>query len=145
MIQLRKNMALLIILTILFFQVPYNVSMVHAESDSNATFTLEAPKNGTAQEIIESTYPLNNQTQIEVKPTIKLTFKYPVEIIDKTKISLETGDETYILDSEEIYLLQDEKTLCVDVGRIGKLPLRRNTLYRITISKDAVKLKDYYQ
>lgn len=140
----KKSLALLVILTVLFSQAPYNIAAVHAEPSGAAALTPEAPKNGTAREIIQTTYPLNNQTQVEVKPTIKLTFKYPVEILDKARISLKTGDEAYTLNlEEEIYLSQDGKTLSIDIGRIGKLPLRRNTLYRLTVSKDAVKLKDY--
>ncbi len=144
MTRLRKEIViLLVVLAVLFSQAPCDISAVYAESENNGIFTIENPKDGTAQEIIESTYPLNNQTQVEVKPTIKLIFKYPIEILDESRISLKTGDELYTLDSEEIFLLQDEKTLCIDVGRIGKHPLRRNTLYRLTVLKDAIKLKDY--
>ena len=143
MIYLRKNPALLIILTLVFLQIPFHTPTVHGESNGTVMNTAEAPQDGSAQEIIESTYPLNNQTQVEVKPTIKIIFKHPVEIMDKSQIALASGSEMYILDPEENYLLQDEKTLCIDVGHIGKLPLRRSTLYNLTILKDAVKLKDY--
>ncbi|NLZ54114.1 MAG: hypothetical protein GX892_13420 [Thermoanaerobacteraceae bacterium] len=129
---LRKNLALLLVLTLFLTQAHFNLPEAYA---------FEAPQNGTFQEIIESTYPLNNQAQVEVKPTLKLVFKFPVEILDKAKISLKTGDERYDLD--QIYLLQDQKTLCIDVGRNGKHPLRRNTLYRLSVLKGAVKLKDY--
>lgn len=142
-IYFRKNLVLLIILTVVFSQIPFYTPTVFGESNSIVIENVEVPQNGSAQEIIESTYPLNNQTQVEVKPTIKIVFKYPVGINDKSKITLDSGGEEYILDSDEIYLLQDERTLCIDIGRIGKLPLRRSTLYHLTLSNGAIKLKGY--
>jgi len=141
-INFRKNLALLVIIALVLSQVIPNTAVVYGEPMKTTINTAEAPQNGSAKEIIESTYPAANQKDVEVKPTMKIVFKYPVEIKDKTKITLTSGGEEYTLDSTEIYLL-DERTLCIDVGRIGKLPLRRGTLYLLTLSKGAVKLKDY--
>lgn len=134
MIKFRKNLALIMIVAVIFSQVPLYTTVAYGETQV-----------GSPQEIIESTYPLNNQTNVEVKPTIKIVFKHPVVDIDKNKITLDSGGEKYPLDLDdpsEIYLLQDKRTLCIDVGKIGKLPLRRGTLYHLTLSKGAVKLEN---
>ncbi|WP_273039819.1 hypothetical protein [Tepidanaerobacter syntrophicus] len=140
--QKNKIAIFLLALIIISSQAFFNANSVYGETYIN-TLSDDGPQNGSPEEIIENTYPLNNQTQVEVKPTIKITFKYPIEILDKSKIILKTGDDSYPVDEEEIYLSEDEKTLCFDVGRIGKPPLMRNTLYRFAVLEGAVKLKDY--
>ena len=143
---LRKSIVMLVILTVVVSQFSLYPLVVYGELHSTPIDNEQTPKNGSAQEIIETTYPLNNQTDVEVKPAIKIVFKYPVEIIDKTKITLVSGGEKYPLDSaeesEEIYLLQDDKrTLYIDVGRIGKPPLRRGTLYNLTLASGAIQIE----
>ncbi|MGB4449804.1 MAG: hypothetical protein WBI85_05375, partial [Tepidanaerobacteraceae bacterium] len=140
MIHLRKKFALIMIVALVFSQVPLSTSAAYSETKGVLLGSSEAPQNGSAREIIETTYPQNNQTDVEVKPTIKIIFKFPVEIKDTDKIVLDSGGERYPLGPSEIYLLDDERTLCIDVGRIGRLPLRRGTLYHLTLSSGAVKL-----
>ena len=143
MIHLRKKFALIMIVALVFSQVPLSTSAAYSETKGVLLGSSEAPQNGSAREIIETTYPQNNQTDVEVKPTIKIIFKFPVEIKDTDKIVLDSGGERYPLGPSEIYLLDDERTLCIDVGRIGRLPLRRGTLYHLTLSSGAVKLKEH--
>ena len=143
MIHLRKKFALIMIVALVFSQVPLSTSAAYSETKGVLLGSSEAPQNGSAREIIETTYPQNNQTDVEVKPTIKIIFKFPVEIKDTDKIVLDSGGERYPLGPSEIYLLDDERTLCIDVGRIGRPPLRRGTLYHLTLSSGAVKLKEH--
>ncbi|MGI6423926.1 MAG: Ig-like domain-containing protein [Tepidanaerobacteraceae bacterium] len=140
----RKSIVIFLTLAILFSQAPCCILPVQAAVDGVIpTFQVEPPQGGTAEEILESTYPANNQIGVEVKPAIKLSFKYPIEINDKGLITLKTGDEAYILNVGNIHLSEDEKTLIVDIGRIGELPLRRGTHYKAEVGAGTIKLKDY--
>jgi len=146
-IYFRKNLVLLIILTVVFSQITLHTPTVYGETNGTVINTAEVSQNGSPQEIIESTYPLNNQTGVEIKPTIKIVFKHPVVEIYKNKIALDSGGEKYPLDLNETHEIDeidllDERTLCIDIGRIGKPPLRRGTLYHFTLSKGAVKLEN---
>jgi len=76
-INFRKNLALLVIIALVLSQVIPNTSVVYGEPMKTTINTAEVPQDGSAKEIIESTYPAANQKDVEVKPTVKVVFKYP--------------------------------------------------------------------
>ena len=115
-IHLRKKFALIMIVALVFSQGLLPTSAAYGETKGVVLGSSEAPQNGSAREIIETTYPLNNQTDVEVKPTIKIIFKFPVEIKDTDKIVL-IPVEKGIRWPSEIYLWTT-KGPCIDVGRI---------------------------
>ncbi|MDK2799350.1 MAG: hypothetical protein PWP27_1783 [Clostridiales bacterium] len=94
------------------------------------------------------TSPVNNEENVEVEPTIEFHFKYPIEILDKTKIQLTSDADTFAVDIQSDVAV-DDKTLKItvndleDQGQSTIYPLRRNTVYRITLAPGAVQFKDY--
>lgn len=100
--------------------------------------------------MLERTYPNNNQENVEVEPTIEFEFKYPVNIKDKTKVTISSDGKEFALDNGDIYLSTrlgtNNKILLLNVNdHAGKkiFPLRRHTVYKVTIEEDALEFKDY--
>ena len=101
---------------------------------------------------VEWTYPLNNQgtidnERVELNPLIKIKFKYDVELIDKSKITLSSDGHIYAVDvDKDTWINYDGDILKIDINslyRAGQNPLRANTAYKLTIGKGALRLKDY--
>ncbi|KDR94677.1 hypothetical protein SAMN02745945_02587 [Peptoclostridium litorale DSM 5388] len=105
-------------------------------------------------DMVESSYPQNDQEGVHVEPTIEIDFKYPVEFVEEFKklgsIRLtEDGSEKISLGYEDIRIENDEKNkkykLIIDVNDEGETQhrLRRNTLYKLAIDPDTVRFRDY--
>lgn len=99
---------------------------------------------------IDWSYPKNNQGTIESErvernPLIKIKFKYNVELIDKSKITLSSDGHIYSVDvNKDTWITYDGDMLKIDINslyRSGKAPLRANAAYKLTIGKGALKLK----
>ncbi len=104
-------------------------------------------------DMIEKTDPLNNAEYVSVEPTIKFEFKYPVDV-DFNKITFveDNSSDLSIKIPTDISLSTDKKTLYIKVNDSdaqGKYPLRRNTIYKVSIKGGAnagdsgVVFKDY--
>lgn len=101
---------------------------------------------------VESSYPEMDQgtidsERVERNPVIEIKFKYDVDLIDKSKISLSSDGDRYGVDvNKDTWISYDRKTLKIDVNslcRSGKNPLRPNTAYRLTIGKNALRLENH--
>ena len=105
----------------------------------------------TTDQMVKSTYPLNNSENIPVEPTIWFDFKYPVEILDKSKIRLIADDaQPMAIAPEDIFLStspgEENRVLKIRVNddeAQGKYPLRRNTLYKVELEAGALRFIDY--
>lgn len=99
----------------------------------------------TTYQMLESTYPTNNQGGVEVKPTMRFVFKHPVTWIENKKneivLKSQVGEE-YPLAPEDINLSSDGRILSINVGKINQHPLRRNTLYKVVVPQDVVKFTE---
>lgn len=100
--------------------------------------------------MLTRTYPSNNQENVEVEPTIEFEFKYPLEILDKNKVKITSNGLDFNLDEDDIYLTKkpgkEDKTLLLNINDHEKdkiYPLRRHTVYKVTIEDGAVRFKDY--
>ncbi|MEJ8553421.1 Ig-like domain-containing protein [Tepidibacter sp. Z1-5] len=120
---------------------PNTVHLKNAENISNDSHTF----NFYTNDIVEYTYPEKNQEDVEINPLIKLTFKYPIDTLNKNKITLSSdGDEFAVDMQKDVSIAQDGKTLKIDINsehREGSNPLRKNTVYRLKLEKGAVSLK----
>ncbi len=111
--------------------------------------------------MLEETYPRNNAENVEVESTIEFRFKYPVEFIDiiengikklgKNKVKISSDGREFVLDEGDIYLSTRPGTndtvlvLNVNDHEPNKIfPLRRHTVYKVTIEKGAIRFKDYW-
>lgn len=105
---------------------------------------------------VEWSYPKNNpkqnqgtidQQRVERNPLIKIKFKYDVELIDKSKITLSSDGHIYSVDvNKDSWITYDGDILKIDINslyRSGRNPLRANAAYKLTIGKGALRLKDY--
>ncbi len=101
---------------------------------------------------VDWTYPVNNQGRIdservERNPFIKIKLKYPVELIDKSKISLSSDGHIYSVDvDKDTWISYDGDILKIDINslyRSGENPLRANAAYKVTIGPGALKLRDH--
>ncbi|WP_129599238.1 hypothetical protein [Anaerophilus nitritogenes] len=94
-----------------------------------------------------SIYPQNNQEDVEINPLIQIPFKYSIKDIDKTKITLSSDGNIFAIDMDKhIWITPDQRTLKIDINslyRDGKHPLRKNTVYKITIDKEALTFTDH--
>ncbi|MCR4430384.1 MAG: Ig-like domain-containing protein [Tepidanaerobacteraceae bacterium] len=103
-----------------------------------ASFSLKINTARADAVILLSTYPAQNQQGVEIEPVIKFNFSSPVEILDKSKISINFGEETYPLDHDkDIYLSNDGKTLNIEIND-EPYPLRRNTPYTVVLEAGCV-------
>jgi len=99
--------------------------------------------------MLESTYPSNNQVNVEVEPTIKFTFKYAVQFVDassKSGITISSDAHKYsVRIPEDVKLSADKRSLLIDINDLenGRVPLRRSTLYKVTIPQGTVRFADY--
>ncbi|HEX3011015.1 MAG TPA: Ig-like domain-containing protein [Syntrophomonadaceae bacterium] len=84
-----------------------------------------------------SVSPADGQTGVNLEPVITLTFKQPIEILDKAQISI-SGD-VYTISADNISLA-DEKNLVIDLKDGGSC-LKRNTCYTVTLGAGAVRFK----
>jgi len=98
----------------------------------------------TTDRMLVTTYPEDNQEEVEVEPTIQFEFKHPIEILDKALISLSSGAEEVEIDEDNITVSGDT-TLVIEINDLEgqQYPLRKNTLYRVTVGEGAVRFKDY--
>jgi len=98
----------------------------------------------TTDRMLINTYPENNQQKVEIEPTIQFEFKHPIEILDKTLISLSSGAEEVEVDEDNITVSGDT-TLVIEINDLEgqQYPLRKNTLYRVTVGEGAVRFRDY--
>ncbi len=110
--------------------------------------------NFSTGDMVQSSYPQNDQEGVHVEPTIELDFKYPVEFVEEFKklsnIRLtEDGSEKISLSYEDIRIENDDKNkkykLIIDVNDEGETQhrLRRNTLYKLAIDPETVRFRDY--
>ncbi|MDI3480615.1 MAG: hypothetical protein PWQ97_270 [Tepidanaerobacteraceae bacterium] len=119
--RLKKTPALIIVLAMAFSLSFLKIDFARADSG-----------------IVVSTYPAQNQQGVEIEPVIKFNFSSPVEILDKSKISINFGEETYPLDyDKDIYLSNDGKTLNIEIND-EPYPLRRNTPYTVVLEAGCV-------
>lgn len=104
--------------------------------------------------MLSNTYPANNQEEVEVEPTIKFNFKYPVEFNEqitpaeiKKYISIDSEAGQYALDMPgDISISSDGKTLEININDNAgdkQYPLRRNTLYQVNIKANLLRFVDY--
>jgi hypothetical protein len=99
--------------------------------------------------MLESTYPANNQKDVEVEPTIRFTFKHGVQFTDvhsKSSITISSDAHEYsVRIPEDVKLSGDKKSLLIDVNDVEneRAPLRSGTLYKVTIPQGTVSFKDY--
>lgn len=92
--------------------------------------------------MIESTSPQNNQEGVELEPTIEFRFKYPVDFVDPDRFVITAEDTEFSLVPA---LSEDRRILKITIVNMngGTFPLRRSTLYKITMRRGAVELRDY--
>lgn len=96
----------------------------------------------TTYNMLSSTYPESGKQGVEVEPTIKFTFRYPVEILNRDNITVKSGEEQYSLDKSKIYLSSEGKTLNIDINDDPN-PLRRSTPYTVRLGAGCVRFRDY--
>ncbi|ABW20136.1 hypothetical protein [Alkaliphilus oremlandii] len=101
--------------------------------------------------MLKRTYPQNNQENVEVEPTIEFEFKYPVEVQDRNKVTISSDGREFALDQKDIFLTTKPGTndtviqLHINDHEVDKLfPLRRHTVYKISIGDGAVQFRDYW-
>lgn len=102
----------------------------------------------TTNNMVKETFPQNNYELVELEPTIKFTFKYPIEILNKSLIKISSDGTEFLLDPKEINTSDNSSVLNIsinDIETIGnkKYKLRPDTLYKVTLEKGAVKFKNY--
>ena len=92
--------------------------------------------------MLVKTTPADRQTGVEADPAIEFEFKYPV--------IRGAGNITLVSDAEPSILLPytvtcEGKFLKINVDDIAPntYPLRKNTLYKVTLEEGAVEFKDY--
>lgn len=85
-----------------------------------------------------SVTPVDGQTGVNLEPVITFTFKQPIEVLDKTKISI--SGSSYTIDPDNISV--DEKNLVIDLKDGGNC-LKGNTCYIVTLGAGAVTLPSY--
>lgn len=94
----------------------------------------------TTDDMVESTNPVNNGTNIEVEPVLTFHFKHPIQY-DAGKIKLveqAAGGEI------PIDVTAHGKSLSIAVKEDGgNQPLKKNTLYRATILAGGVSFTEY--
>lgn len=98
--------------------------------------------------ILEDTYPKNNQEIDESNPLIYLKFKYPIDSnIDKTKIVLTSNGVITSIDIQNyLFVSTDGKLMRIDLDRLvsdKKFPLLKDTPYQLKFSAGAIGLKGY--
>lgn len=131
----KRKIALGLIVTLMLTLFPMNSVIGEIEREENKIH-------------IESTYPLNNQENVEVNPLIQFDFKQKVELTsdykDKIKISSD-GDELAVNLDKDAFVSFEGNTLKIDVNSLnrgGKFNLREDTAYKVTLEEGALKLKD---
>lgn len=91
--------------------------------------------------------PIGNIEDVPINPLIQIKFKYPVELIDKSKIKFSSDADDFSINlDKDSWINYDGDTLKLDINgmhRAGKNPLRKDTAYKITLGKGALKLKGY--
>lgn len=99
----------------------------------------------TTYNMLDKTYPQNNQEGVEVEPTIRFVFKYPIELIQsKQNISISSDARKFSLSNDDITISNNQLKLNINDLEGSKIyPLRRNTLYRVHIPKGTIKFKEY--
>ncbi|WP_425446217.1 hypothetical protein [Dethiothermospora halolimnae] len=93
---------------------------------------------------IDYTRPSNKSSNASVDENIEFHFKYPIELLDKDKITITSDGEEFAV--KDKYLGDDKRTLVLDIDdnyNDKDYHLRRDTEYTVKIEKDALKLKDY--
>lgn len=88
-----------------------------------------------------------NIKDVPINPLIQIKFKYPVDIVDKSKIKFTSDGDSFAIDvDKDSWINYDGDTLKLDINslhRTGKYSLREDTAYKITLEKGALKLKGY--
>lgn len=101
---------------------------------------------------VQSSYPKNNQgtidgEKVERNPLIEINFKYDVDLIDKSKISISSDGDIYAVDiNKDAWINYDGNTLKIETNSLyesGRNPLRANTAYKIIIGKGALRLQNH--
>lgn len=95
---------------------------------------------------IKSTYPFNNQENIEINPLIEFNFDKKVELRDRSKIKISSDGDKFAVDlDKDVFMSFENNKLKIDVNsldREGKFNLRKDTAYKITLEAGALGLKD---
>ena len=101
---------------------------------------------------------IDNQENVAINPVIKIKFRNeldPSKLV-KSRVKLKSNDGDYfVLDEEDMWINHNDhtdpadraelggKVLKIDLNTVlksGKYPLRKNTLYKLTLEKGAVSL-----
>jgi len=134
------------------YTVTLQENAVHLKNSIETTIYNDGPAavSFTTDDVLVGTEPEKGQGNVEIEPTLIFQFKYPMEIIDKDRITMYFEGQDYPLDLEDIELYdaeESEKTLLkIDIHdsiSAGKCPLRKNTIYQVKIEEGALKLRDY--
>lgn len=98
----------------------------------------------TTDRMYASVSPAENQTGVGLEPVIKFAFKRPIEILDRSLISLKADDDpaSYPLDPAADITLEANQNLIIDVKDRGTGGLKKNTLYTVTLGRGAVRFLD---
>lgn len=99
----------------------------------------------TTYNMLDGTWPKNNQEGVEVEPTIRFIFKHPIDLTgDKANITISSDVNEFSLDNDDITITGNQLKLNInDLEGEKAYPLRRNTLYRVCIPNGTIKFKEY--
>lgn len=115
---------------------------VQLKNSGSTVYNADLAFDFTTYNMLSSTYPSDGQEGVEVEPTVKFIFLFPVEILNKDYITVKSGEEQYVLDKSEISLSSDGKMLTIDIGDDPN-PLRRSTPYTVRLEAGCVRFRDY--
>lgn len=159
----NRLISLLIIVSMVFSLLPLN-SIEAATEETHQEYIKRWVDYVNFSETHEDTYlsttdkKIDNQEKIVTNPVIQIKFNYKLDkkSLIKNKIKLTSNDgESFVIDHKDIWINHDDhtnisdrnefggKVLKIDLNskrNSGKYPLRKNTLYKLTIEQSAVRL-----
>ncbi len=121
------------------YTVTLQPNTVYLRDSSTAIYNDAHTLDFYTDNMVESMTPQNGQTGVDLKPTVTVQFKYPVQIVDSTKITGGNG-----ITITNIQLSNENKSLLVSLrGVTAAELLRKSTLYDLTVNGGAVRFTDY--